>query len=103
MRPFSSGGQFGDWTSSNCDRCTKGAHRLEPTAMPDCPLELALGEAYIGDGNITDEIAERMGCDPGLYGWQCTEWEPTAAWEKSRRALAAVRNIRLFQKSEAQQ
>jgi len=85
MRPFHSGGQFGDWTDSNCYRCTKGAHRLGPDALPDCPLELALGEAYIDDGNITDAIAARLGCDTGRYCWQCAEWEPTEAWKDEWR------------------
>ena len=81
MKPFSSGSQFQDWVGANCDRCTKGAHRLGADALPDCEIELALGEAYIGDGNITDEIAARLGCGSGLYCWQCTEWEPTEEWQ----------------------
>jgi len=81
MRPFSSGGQFSDWTGANCDRCTKGAHRLGADALPDCEIELALGEAYLDDGNISDEIAKRMGYKPlAAYCWQCTEWEPTPEW-----------------------
>jgi len=81
MRPFSNGTQYMDWVGANCDRCTKGAHRLGPDALPDCEIELALGEALCGDGSVTDEIAWRMGYYPdGSYCWMCSEWNPTKEW-----------------------
>jgi len=73
MRPFSGGSQCRNWISSNCDRCAKGAHRLGPDALPDCEIELAIGEAYFDDGNITDTIAARMGDGAGRYCWKCAE------------------------------
>ena len=72
MKPFSGRSQYADWVSSNCDRCAKGAHRLGPDALP-CEIELAIGEAYFDDGNITDAIAARMGDGAGRYCWKCAE------------------------------
>ena len=80
VRPFSSGSQFIDWTAANCDRCTRGCHRLSENAPPDCPLELALFEACFDDGTITAAVAERIGYAAGEYCWQCGEWDPTQAW-----------------------
>ena len=71
MRPFSGGSQYGAWIGANCDRCAKGAQRHGPDALPDCEIELALGEAYFDDGNITDAIAARMGDGAGRYYWKC--------------------------------
>lgn len=89
IQPFYCGSQYGDWTSSNCDRCKKGANRLGPDALPTCEIELALGEAYILSGNVTADIAQRMGyTDDGMaYTWPCGEVEWTDEWkaEYSRR------------------
>lgn len=81
IRPFYCGGQFGDWTGANCDRCTKGSHKQHPDELPKCELEAALVEAYVTDGQIDKIIAERIGFDPNKYNWNCTEWEPTPEWE----------------------
>lgn len=83
VRPFFSGSQYGDWTSGNCDRCTKGAHRLGPDALPTCEIELALGEAYFGDGKVDADIAQRMGVTTSgvTYGWPCSEVEWTEEWK----------------------
>jgi len=78
MRPFSCGSQYGDWTSANCERCTKAA---EGYAWPTCEIEAALCEAYCGDGEITDRIAARMGESKGRYNWPCGEVEWTEEWK----------------------
>ena len=61
-RPFSCGSEFADWSASNCEQCI---------AQNGCPLEAALGLAYIGDGNIAAHAAALIGCD-GIYPQPCT-------------------------------
>jgi hypothetical protein len=76
VRPFSSGTQFADWTSRNCDRCSKGASpTLEPDQWPTCEIEGALVAGYVGDGTITAEIAKRMALEPLALTWECGEFE----------------------------
>lgn len=88
VRPFHCGTQMADWTCSNCDRCTK---QSDPEASFDkmsCEIERAIGEAYMSDGTVSQEMAKRMGYDgsPTGYVWQCGEWETTEAWKiESRR------------------
>lgn len=89
IRPFDSGTQFQDWTASNCDRCTKGSHRLEEDEWPDCPIESALVYALFGDGSITQEFADRMGYKQFYYGWKCGEFEPTEEWKAEYRRRKA--------------
>jgi hypothetical protein len=83
IRPFANGSQFADWTGCNCDRCTKGAHLLGPDDWPTCEIELALGEAYLGDGKVTADIARRMGQTEheGRYVWPCGEANWTEEWK----------------------
>ena len=82
VRPFYCGGQFSDWTSTNCDRCTKGSHLQSPDEWPRCPLEAALTEAYVGDGTIDQDIATRIGYVPlASYNWPCAEFEATVEWK----------------------
>lgn len=86
-RPFYSGTQFGDWTEANCLRCTKGA---DPTSSkwPDCDIEAALVESYIGDGTVSDDIAARMGITEeirGRYTWPCSEVVWTEEWKAEYR------------------
>jgi hypothetical protein len=89
MRPFSCGSQFADWTSSNCDRCTKAADdKLDGQAA--CTIELALWNAYFGSGEVTPDIARRMGATPeneGRYVWPCGEVEWTEEWKAEYRRL----------------
>ena len=80
MRPFHCGTQFGDWTSANCDRCKKNAEPDKPESWV-CDIQVALLEAYIGDGEISDEIADRMGRHEGRYCWPCKEVEWTDEWK----------------------
>ena len=73
IKPFACGTQFGDWTTANCERCTKGA---SPGKWPTCTIETALLEAYFDNGRITEDIARRMGWEPGnRYNWRCGEFE----------------------------
>jgi hypothetical protein len=71
MRPFSCGSQFADWESRNCDRCKK--FNPDDINKSECDLTLALGDAYLGDGEITEEIAKRIGFVPGAFSWDCPE------------------------------
>lgn len=83
IQPFYCGSQYADWTSNNCDRCTKGANLLRSDALPTCEIELALLDAYIGDGEVSADIAQRMGyTDDGLaYTWPCGEVVWTDEWK----------------------
>ena len=90
IRPFSNGSQYEAWCNSNCDRCTKGLHLLQPEgSWPTCDIEGALIEAYVDDGNVTPEIAGRMGyydVEQPAYGWKCREYDATedyiAQWKR---------------------
>lgn len=87
-RPFHCGSQAADWTCSNCDRCKKQSPRDAAFDEMTCEIERAIGEAYMSDGTVSQEMAKRMGYDgsPTSYLWQCGEWEPTEAWKiESRR------------------
>lgn len=83
IRPFSNGAQFGDWTASNCDGCTKS-----PDNGGKCDIFEAIGDGNVGDGTVSDEIGKRMGYDRAEYVWPCTEGEPTP---ERRARLAAKR------------
>ena len=80
MRPFSCGTQYMDWEEFNCCHCAKypadEAWKTEQGRAGICPIMLALSEACIGDGQITDEIAARMGYTPSAYNWRCPEFVP---------------------------
>ncbi len=71
---FSTGSQYADWSTSNCHRCTKWSGWNE---LPTCDIDMALGEAYILDGTVSQEIATRADYDPEKYNWQCGEVEWT--------------------------
>ncbi len=75
IRPFSCGSQYGDWNSSNCDQCKKGAK--EPDNEIKCELQNALVYAYFDDGTISKKIAKRIGYfkNHGKYIWECPERE----------------------------
>ncbi len=72
--PFSKGSQFGDWVCRNCHNCRKYDQAKEPT----CEIDIALGLAYLSDGNVPAEIYQRMGAAENemCYGWTCKEIEP---------------------------
>jgi hypothetical protein len=77
-RPFSTGSQFADWTSRNCDSCKKGYDKKRSKFK--CDYEFALGFSYVGDGMITEEIARAIGYldnfneEEECYIWECPGW-----------------------------
>ena len=85
IRPFSTGTQYIDWQDANCCRCQRGG---EDGQGVGCEIADALGEACIGDGEVSEDIARRMGHTlfPDYYNWPCTEFRseetgaPHAAW-----------------------
>lgn len=79
--PFSNGTQYEDWSSSNCERCTKGYHNNGEKMA--CDIENALLVACFGDGSIAPEIRDRMTVQKERYVWPCGEWVPTAAVRKA--------------------
>lgn len=90
IRPFSCGSQYGDWTASNCERCTKDYD--EAARDWRCDIQKAISGAYLDDGRISLEIADRMGYTKSHaafkagesappYVWPCKEWEPTEKWK----------------------
>ncbi len=86
--PFDSGSQFGDWSNSNCCRCTKAYEANDDKYV--CEIEQALFDAMFYDGDVSEDIAERMGYldnsplrQQGFsYVWPCKEWEPTEQAKK---------------------
>lgn len=73
-----------DWSESNCNRCTKGVHRLnDDAAWPTCELESALLTACFDSGEIPLAIAQRIGMttDDGRYVWPCAEVDWTEEWQ----------------------
>lgn len=75
--PFSCGSQYTDWQAGNCDGCLK----YNPEKFDGaCDIDGAIGLAYIGEGWVTPEIAQRMGYigNEDAYGWPCPERNP--AW-----------------------
>ncbi len=90
IKPFSNGTQYLDWQSSNCERCKK--YRDDFKDPEACPIDLAIGEASVSDGKITNKMAKRMGYDPNKYVWRCGEVEWTDEWKaewKKRHPEAA--------------
>ncbi len=79
-RPFDTGSQYGDWDQRNCEECWK---------VKRCAIVRATSGAYLGDGQVSDDIARRMGwTGPGdRYTWDCPERE-------SRRPPSRVRQHR---------
>ena len=80
IRPFSSGRQFSDWQASNCERCTKFTKWIQDP--PVCEIDYELSMAYLFDGEVSPEIAERMGYNSGggNQNWKCNEVEWTQGW-----------------------
>lgn len=78
--PFSCGSQFADWKECNCERCKKYTEMI--TKPPKCDIDFALSVAYIDDGTIPAEIAQRMGYfdNRGKYVWMCPEVDWTEEW-----------------------
>ena len=83
MRPFSSGSQYENWSDQNCGECARSNYP-DPLPEPPCPLELALLEACFDDGQVSNDVAERIGAldarpprrEGSLYCWRCKEFTP---------------------------
>jgi hypothetical protein len=78
IRPFSNGTQYADWLASNCDRCKK-------QNSGDCFIQTSLACAYVGDGEVPEDIAKKMGRTEetkNTYVWPCSEVELTEEWKK---------------------
>lgn len=88
LRPFANGSQFADWQSCNCDRCTKSGDAGE-IGSSQCEIFEALWNADMDQGQVSEDIARRMGLigNETRYVWPCTEVEWTQAWldERSRQ------------------
>lgn len=69
-KPFDNGSQFGDWRIHNCKRCKK-----QWNDGYYCRIEQALDLAYIENGHISQDIADRMGLPNDNYVWDCPEKE----------------------------
>lgn len=72
--PFSTGSQYGEWCSRNCDSCKKGFDKKRSKFR--CDYEFALGAAYCGDGQVTEEVAKAIGYldNKECYIWECPVW-----------------------------
>lgn len=73
VRPFSCGTQFMDWNSRNCRGCIKYDER--DASRQKCEIDWAFGTAFLGDGTISEEIAERSGhnANQDAFVWDCPE------------------------------
>lgn len=74
-KPFSTGTQYADWTSRNCDTCKKGFN--EKKSEYRCDYEFKLALAYVGNGYVSKEIAHVIGYldNKNCYIWECPEWQ----------------------------
>lgn len=77
--PFHCGTQYADWTSANCDRCKRS-----DVNGGECDLEIDLGRAYIANGEISKDVAQRIGYydHKGEYNWPCNEVEWCEWWKE---------------------
>ena len=91
--PFHCGTQYADWTSANCDRCTKSSPAAESFTDIACLIERALAVGVL-TGNVGPRMMERCGAakNKGRYQWPCPEWVPTEEWKREclRRDIAGA-------------
>lgn len=72
MQPFPNGSSMGDFYDSNCHSCKK--YKYEPE--DSCPMDVEIGLAYFGDGEISVETARRIGWSgDGYINAECKEKE----------------------------
>lgn len=72
--PFHSSSQYGDWKDRNCHRCRKYINDVNKT----CDIDRALVLAYYGHGDVSEDIARRMGfldAPVNALTWPCPEFE----------------------------
>jgi hypothetical protein len=60
IRPFSTGSEFVDWCSENCDSCRISTSYRDSSDFI-CHLEEALIIAYFDDGHVDKSIIEKIG------------------------------------------
>ncbi len=65
---FTSGLDYLDWCERNCDLCAKGGDQAEPGSS-QCELFEALADAACDDGEVSEEVAQRIG-----KGRRCKEF-----------------------------
>lgn len=70
IRPFSNGSQDAAWQDRNCIDCDKWQ---DNKGKEICEISAALTVACFDDGDITEEIAKRMGYTKDSYIWDCPE------------------------------
>lgn len=78
--PFSNGSQYNDWQDSNCERCKKfDQDQADPSK---CEIDFEIGKAYLGDGSVSKDIANRIGFfdHQRSYVWKCPEVDWTDEW-----------------------
>ncbi len=87
VRPFSCGSQYADWQESNCERCKK--REAADMVSTSCDIDADLTGAYIGDGEVSEDIAKRMGLldNQNEYNWMCPEVDWTDEWEAECKAM----------------
>jgi hypothetical protein len=73
-KPFDTGSQYGDWVRMNCSRCKRGYYNNGERFV--CDIELAINDAYLSNGYVSENIARRMGAiGHNQYLWRCPEFE----------------------------
>lgn len=84
IHPFSNGTQYMDWVATNCDRCAK---------VENCEIADALADACCSSGEVSEEIARRMGyfAHHGHVNWPCGEVEWTEAWKAEWHYIESLR------------
>jgi hypothetical protein len=76
IRPFATGSQSVNWEHTNCSNCKKDL--FDEDTFTKCPILAAIYQAAMTDGEISEEIAKRMGYikgPPFYYTWDCPEKE----------------------------
>lgn len=66
IRPFSSGSEFEDWYTNNCEGCSISTVHNE-TDVFICHIEKELINGLFGDGKINKTIAEKVGFKQGFF------------------------------------
>jgi hypothetical protein len=81
-RPFDTGSQCGDWFEVNCYGCKKidlaAWDNGDWGKVSSCEIDAELQDAFQERGEVSDDIARRMGwqdTDPPRYTWRCPERE----------------------------
>ncbi len=60
-RPFPNGSAFNFWKSENCDKCSKYECESTSEAAAGCKMAFNLDLSSISDGEITKDVAEKIG------------------------------------------